>query len=398
MAELLLRVLAEMNIGISIEHLHGKKTGVGQYGFHIALSLARIDPQNHYSLFSPSPLSAPDAKRLTAQPNLQLFDHNPLARIFSSDVILIPLWLQFYLPYITRRHRLDIYFHTGSIWPLLPFRAARRRFVFIHDVIPLLFPECYYKHSVLYYRLTRMTNVKTYDGFIVNSETTKKDLQLQLGIRGSRICVTALGKDDRFVPVSDSFRRATVRAKYTLPEFYILSVGTLEPRKNIVGLLKAFARAKSRQILKLVIIGKTGWLYSDIFETVKQLGIGNEVMFTGFVDDDDLPAIYSMARAFVYPSLYEGFGLPVLEAMACGVPVITSDIPAIEEIVGDAAIRVNPNDIVLLAKSIDEVALEEATHHRLRQAALSRAHKFTWENTARQTLEFFLSSREAAHF
>lgn len=380
-----------MNIGLTIEHLHGKKTGVGQYGFNIALNLARLDTENRYFLLSPSPLHQVDLDRLAEYPNIRIFDHNLLERYIPRDVILIPLWLQFLLPFLCRRVGLDVYYHTGSIWPLMPFRLAKRQLVFIHDVIPLMFPECYYKHTVYYYRLSRATNLNSYDKIIVNSETTKKDLIMHLGVPEERISVTLLGRDERFVPIDDISRNQIVREKYGLPESYLLFAGTLEPRKNISRLLEAFAQGRAREVLKLVITGKKGWLYEKIFETVKRLNLEERVMFTGFVDDDDLPCVYSMARVFVYPSIYEGFGLPVLEAMACGVPVVTSDVPSIREIVGKAAVLVDPRNVQAMANSIDEVVFgTDQNYQRLSRASVARAANFTWERTARETLDLIL--------
>ena len=229
-----------------------------------------------------------------------------------------------------------------------------------------------------------------YDKIIVNSETTKKDLIMHLGVPEERISVTLLGRDERFVPIDDTSRNQIVREKYCLPESYLLFAGTLEPRKNISRLLEAFAQGRAREVLKLVITGKKGWLYEEIFETVKRLNLEERVMFTGFVDDDDLPCVYSMARVFVYPSLYEGFGLPVLEAMACGAPVITSNVSSMREVAGEAAVLVDPVKVEALARSIDEIALSDSTHERLCQASLVRAKEFTWERTARETLKVLL--------
>lgn len=379
-----------MNIGLTIEHLHGKKTGVGQYGFNIALNLARLDTENRYFLLSPSPLHQADLDKLAEYPNMRIFDHNLLERYIPRDVILIPLWLQFLLPFLCRRVGLDVYYHTGSIWPLMPVRFAKRQLVFIHDVIPLMFPECYYKHTVYYYRLSRATNLNSYDKIIVNSNTTKKDLIMHLGVPEERISVTLLGRDERFVKINDVSKNRTVREKYGLPESYLLFTGTLEPRKNITRLLEAYAKGRAQEILKLVIIGKKGWLYEEIFETVKRLNLEERMMFPGFVDDKDLPCVYSMARVFVYPSLYEGFGLPVLEAMACGAPVITSNVSSMREVTGEAAILVDPQNVEALAESIDKVVFNNATYDRLCRASIARAREFTWERTARETLDLIL--------
>ena len=379
-----------MNIGLSIEHLHGKKTGVGQYGFNLALNMAKIDNNNNYLLLSPAPLEKGDVERLSEYPNLEVLDRNVLEKSISRDVILIPLWLHFYLPYLCKKTGVDIYFNTGSIWPLLPFRLAKRQLVFIHDVIPLLFPECYYKHTRYYYRLSRAIHLHTYEQILVNSETTKKDLVDHLGVPPERISVTLLGRDDRFIRVVDISKNQRVREKYGLPESYLLFAGTLEPRKNIMRLLEAYARCRARESLKLVITGKKGWLYGEIFETVKRLNLKERVVFTGFADDDDLPSIYSLARVFVYPSLYEGFGLPVLEAMACGVPVIASNVPSLVEVAGEAAILVDPLNVGELSRSIDEVVFSHPNYKRLSKASVARAEKFTWEKTAQQTLDLIL--------
>jgi glycosyltransferase involved in cell wall biosynthesis len=381
-----------MNIGLSIEHLHGKKTGVGQYGFNLALNLAKIDNDKKYFLFSPSRLDKGDVDRLSDYPNIKVLDQNFLEKSILKDVILIPLWLHLYLPYLCKKFGVDVYFNTGSIWPLLPFRLAKRQVVFIHDVIPLLFPECYYKHTRYYYRLSRAIHLNTYDQILVNSETTKRDLVDHLGVNEKRISVTPLGRDDRFIRIDDISKNQRVREKYGLPESYLLFTGTLEPRKNITRLLEAYGKARAREILKLVITGKKGWLYEEIFETVKRLNLKDRVVFTGFADDDDLPSIYSMAKVFVYPSLYEGFGLPVLEAMACGVPVITSDVPPLREVAGAAAVLVDPLDVEALASSIDEVVFStEQNYERLSSTSVARAEKFTWESTARETLNVLMS-------
>jgi glycosyltransferase involved in cell wall biosynthesis len=379
-----------MNIGLSIEHLHGKKTGVGQYGFNLALNLAKIDKDNKYFLFSPSPLDKCDVDRLSDYQNVEVLDRNLLEKSIRNDVVLIPLWLHLCLPYLCKKTGVDLYLNTGSIWPLLPFRLAKRQVVFIHDVIPLLFPECYYRHTRYYYRLSRAIHLNTYDQILVNSETTKRDLVMHLGVPEEQIRVTLLAPDDRFVRVDEITKNQRARAKYGLPDSYLLFTGTLEPRKNITRLLKAYAHSRAREILKLVITGKKGWLYEEVFETARKLNLQERVIFTGFVADDDLPSIYSMAKVFVYPSLYEGFGLPVLEAMACGVPVITSHVGSLREVAGEAAILVDPRDVEALTKSVDEVVFSPATHDRLCKASLAQAKKFTWKKTGQKTLDTIL--------
>ena len=181
----------------------------------------------------------------------------------------------------------------------------------------------------------------------------------------------------------------------------MLAVGTLEPRKNLTTLLQAFARLQRigeiDPALGLVLAGARGWLDEPVFRTVRALGLEQVVCFPGFIDDDDLPAVYRGSELFVFASLYEGFGLPLLEAMACGVPVITSNISSMPEVAGDAAMLVDPRDVDGLAAAIAHVLRDEALRDRLRSAGVARARQFTWEMAARQTLDAYASlARESA--
>ncbi|MCK4525681.1 MAG: glycosyltransferase family 4 protein, partial [Candidatus Andersenbacteria bacterium] len=179
-----------------------------------------------------------------------------------------------------------------------------------------------------------------------------------------------------------------IRKKYNLPKKYILYLGTLEPRKNIIGLIKAFEILNTKY--KLVIAGSKGWLYEDIFKIVKNSPAKDNIIFTGFIDDKDKAALYGLADLFVYPSFYEGFGFPPLEAMAAGTPVITSNFSSLPEAVGDAAITVNPYNIDELTKAIEMVLFDEKLRDILIERGYKKVKNFSWEKCAKETLEFIL--------
>ncbi|MDQ4078327.1 MAG: glycosyltransferase family 4 protein, partial [Chloroflexota bacterium] len=181
-----------------------------------------------------------------------------------------------------------------------------------------------------------------------------------------------------------------IRQKYNLPAIYALFVGTIEPRKNLVSLLKAFRITRERHPnLKLVLAGKKGWLYEEVFQTLHKLGLESEVIRLGFVPDEDLPALYSAARYFVYPSLYEGFGLPVLEALACGTPVICSDRSSLPEVAGDAAILVAPDEIGALVQAMERVLIDSTLRQAMRERGIEQARRFSWERAAKETLALY---------
>jgi glycosyltransferase involved in cell wall biosynthesis len=212
------------------------------------------------------------------------------------------------------------------------------------------------------------------------------------GIPESKITVIAEGVHARFKPARAE-AVAAVRQKYSLPAHTILYVGTIEPRKNLSLLLDAYALLRSRQAVgdetKLVMVGKKGWLYEPFFRHLQEMGLEGEVIFPGYVPDDELPAIYGAADVFVYPSLFEGFGLPVLEAMACGVPVVCSNASSLPEVAGEAALMVGPQDTAGLAAAIQRVLADAELRAKLAALGMAQASRFTWEKAARQTLAVY---------
>lgn len=267
---------------------------------------------------------------------------------------------------------------------LIPPRGRRPLVVTVLDLAFLLFPQYFSRRLRLTAGRGLRRAVRDADAFITISEHTGQDLMRLLDVASDRIHVIPLAADRRFVPVENP----EVPAKYGVDTPYVLYVGTLEPRKNLILLLRAFATVKGTEV-KLVLAGTKGWLYEDIFATVQSLGLGSRVIFTGFVPDEDLPALISAAQAFVYPSVYEGFGLPVLEAMKCGTPVITTNISSLPEVAGNAAITVSPDDVEGLSRAIQRLLAEPGLRTELREKGFEQAARFSWAKTAEQTVEVY---------
>lgn len=296
------------------------------------------------------------------------------------------------VPAALRRLRVDVFHGMDHVGIPLVGRSCKY-VVTVHDVIPLILPETFTPRHRLVVRMALARVRRKADRVLVPSRAVKRDVVQRVGYPEGRVVVTPEGCEPRFRPVRSERILRDVAARYGLPPRYVLAVGTLEPRKNLTTLLEAFARLRRdgevEADLRLVLAGARGWLDEPIFATVRSLGLEKAVRFTGFVDDDDLPAVYSGAALFVFPSLHEGFGLPLLEAMACGVPVVTSNISSMPEVAGAAAVLVNPRDADGLAAAIARLLRDEGLRDRLREAGIARAREFSWEATARRTLDAY---------
>jgi glycosyltransferase involved in cell wall biosynthesis len=233
-------------------------------------------------------------------------------------------------------------------------------------------------------------SVKRSDVAIAISQSVKEDIVRILGVQPEKVKVIYLGKHERFRPIRDPERLSRFRTKYGLSRRVVLFVGLIEPRKNLATLVQAFASLKSLHgDFCLVLAGDYGWGCQDVLASVRRYGIENHVLFPGFIPDGELPELYNLADVFVYPSLYEGFGLPVLEAMACGVPVVTSNVSSMPEVVGEAGLLVDPRSVEELAQGIRRVLTDATLRSQMREKGLERSELFSWEKTARETLEVY---------
>jgi glycosyltransferase involved in cell wall biosynthesis len=292
----------------------------------------------------------------------------------------LPLWVELF------SGKLDI-FHSPD-FALPPVRRACTVLT-VHDLSFMRVPECSQPSLRTYLLRVVPPSVRRADVVLADSESTRSDVIELLGVSPDRVRVIYPGVDEGFRLVQDTRVLADVRRRYRLPEHFVLSVGTLQPRKNLPRLIEAYAQARMDADVKLVIAGGTGWMYEGIFRRVEELGLQSEVHFPGYVADDDLPALYTLADLFVFPSLYEGFGLPPLEAMACGTPVVTSNVSSLPEVVGDAALMVDPRDVEALANAMRRALGEPSLRSAMVQRGLAQAQGFTWARAAGQLLRLY---------
>ena len=363
-------------IGIDVRMMTRLKTGVEIYTYYLIQNLGRIDKFNEYFLFSDKD-----------------FNNSDLPSSFNKRIIKFPpisfLWTQSSLFFALLRYRIDLYHSPTSAFALW---GRRKRIVTIHDLSFLFYPEMYSKRRQLAHRFWLKRAVDFSDKIITVSKNTKEDIIKFYNAEPEKINVIHLGIDNKvYYPLKESFHFGQIQRKYNLPKRFIFAVGRLEPRKNFVNLIKAYAILKRKTDLKekLVIIGNKGYRYKDIFKTVENLNLKKEVIFLGYVPQKDLPYIYNLASLFVYPSFYEGFGLPPLEAMACGIPVITSTTSSLPEVVGEAAILVNPYNVEEIAEAIYKVLSNKELAEKMRRKGLERAKQFSWEKCGRETLRVY---------
>ncbi|MGI8857526.1 MAG: glycosyltransferase family 4 protein [Thermomicrobiales bacterium] len=300
-------------------------------------------------------------------------------------------WEQAVAPVVTRRDRLDVLFCPVNVVPLV---GRVPSVVTVHDLAFLAHPEAFHLSKRGYLSLLTRLSVQRAHRVIAVSAHTKADLVRHFHVAPGKVTVIPNAMDHRFRPATDPAALSQFRHDHHLPERFILFVGTLEPRKNLRRLIDAFARvARDDCEVALVIVGGSGWMTSDLAPLVQQRNLGDRITFTGYVPDDELPRWYQAATIFCYPSLYEGFGLPVLEAMACGTPVVTSNTSAIPEVAGDAAVLIDPTDVTALADSLLALLSDAPRWEELGRAGIARSRGYSWECTAAAT---YAVVREAA--
>ncbi|MFS0555802.1 glycosyltransferase family 4 protein [Brevibacillus sp. 179-C9.3 HS] len=285
------------------------------------------------------------------------------------------------------KEKIDL-FH-GTNFTILPTTKAKS-VVTVHDLAYMIYPETTSEKIYNHHMKWVPYSVNEANRVIADSSQTKQDIMKLLHVPEEKIDVVYLAADPMFKPMSP-LECEYVRERYVLPGKYVLYVGTIEPRKNLMTLIRAFDKMKKRGHIeeKLVIVGAKGWKFSPIFELMKECQLENDVIFLGYVNDEDLVSIYNGATSLVLPSVYEGFGLPLLEAMQCGIPVLGSNVSSIPEVIGDAGILVEPMDIDSWVDSIENVVSDKQLHQRLVSKSLERAAQFSWNKVAEQTIEVY---------
>lgn len=312
------------------------------------------------------------------------------ARIFRR-VSLRLLLQQIYLPWLALRHRIEVIHSLHYSFPLLPLRA--RNVVTIHDLTSFLCPELLIPNKMRYYRLFIKASHRGADELIFVSYSTRHDY-CQAFPRALDSChVVMLGKSPEFRSDLATEKVAEVLHRYALKEPYILFIGMIEPRKNLNRLVDAFsALASAYPDHSLVIAGKKGWMYEDLFALIRDKGLDKKVLFPGYISEEDKPYLIRGAEVFVYPSLYEGFGIPVLEALACGTPTITSNVSSMPEVAGDAALLVDPTNTEELTLALSRLLADKALRDDLIVKSIAQAEKFSWKKTAAETYTVYLEA------
>ncbi|WP_298816576.1 glycosyltransferase family 4 protein [Chloroflexus sp.] len=374
-----------MRIGIDFTAGIWQGAGIGRYTRELVRAAAQAGPDLSFHLFyaaggldptSPFVRYAHDLAASYPHITLRPLPINPRLLTIIWQRLRLPLRIEWFIGSLDVVHAPDF---------VLPPTHARALLT-IHDLTFLVEPGCAEPNLRRYLSEAVPRSLRRADLILVDSKATAGDLGRLYGIPNQRIRLLYPAVDERFRPISPA-ELLMVRERLRLPDHYLLFVGTLEPRKNLVRLLHAFATLRDDYPdLYLLIAGRRGWLYDEIFTTVEQHRLGDRVHFLDFVADDDLPALYNLAEAFVYPSLYEGFGFPVLEALACGTPVVTSRVASLPEVAGSAAIMVDPLDTEDIAAGI-RAALTDPTP--LRAAGPPQAATFRWEQTGQALVTIY---------
>ncbi|HJX93898.1 MAG TPA: glycosyltransferase family 1 protein [Pyrinomonadaceae bacterium] len=367
-----------MHIAIDAHSVGTRLGGNETYATNLIEALAEVDSVNRYTLY----VTRREAVERFGNrwPNVRVrltLPHTPLVRI--------PLTLSVEL----RRRPVDILHVQYTSPPFTPCPVVNT----IHDLSFEHLPETFKRRSWRQMRLTIRRSAQSAAHIITDSEYSRNDILTTYSLPPDRVTATPLAASSRFRPVGDSSELERVRKKYGISGDYILTVGSIQPRKNMPRLIRAYAQlcreAKLESIPKLIVAGKRAWLFDDTLDAAENSAVRDQILFVGYVPEEDLPALYTAAKCFVYPSYFEGFGIPTLEAMRCGTPTITSDRTCFPEIIGDAGLMVDPFDERAILEVLVRVLGDEKLRKELSEKGTKRASLYDWKETARQTLKVY---------
>ncbi len=365
-----------MRVAIDYTPAYEQGGGIGRYVRELVAALARVDAETDYRLF------VSGARRRDLSPP-------PGSNFQWTPTPISPLWLarlwhraRVPLPVEAFTGRIDLYHATDFVLP--PTLPDTRTLLTVHDLSFARVPESASPSLRAYLDRVVPRSVARADHVLADSQATKDDLIALFGVSPDKITVLLSGVDSRFRRVDDPATQARVREKYAIGgRPYIFAVGTVQPRKNYSRLIEAVAGLRDKgHDVDLVIAGGKGWLEDPIYAAIRDHGMSDHVHMIGFADDADLPALYSAARCLAFPSLYEGFGLPILEAMACGTPVVTSNVSSLPEVAGDAALLIDPYDLDALTDALERLVNDEELRSQLGLRGTRHVHFFRWERAA----------------
>ncbi|MBL0058307.1 MAG: glycosyltransferase family 4 protein [Elusimicrobia bacterium] len=367
------------------------RSGVGNYVYFLGEALRRVGPEHewmfHYLTFQSSMVrNLPSASFGKVRRQLR-----NVPGMYTAYRVALELFFRVN----TYRKNIDLYHETN--YAPFPFRGPT--VVTVYDLSFLYYPETHPKERVKFYERYFYPRLSLIRHFLAISESVKREMVKDLHIAADRITVTPLGLDAQYTPAAPGDVK-TVTAKFGLtPGHYIISVGTKEPRKNLKRLLAAYAKLSPslRERFPLAVVGGAGWLFDDWKTLLSRWGLSNDVKTLGYVPQEHLPVLYSGATLLAYPSLYEGFGLPLLEAMGCGCPVLTSNVSSLPEVVGNAGVQVDPMDVDGLSAAMSRLLDDPAERERLRALGLERAKGFGWDQCAALTLKGYAKAMGPSH-
>jgi glycosyltransferase involved in cell wall biosynthesis len=353
------------------------RTGVGYYTEHLLHHLAREVESSGDELIVISNQAIDVSQPLPRHVSVYQKQRFPL-RV---------AWMQMLAGRVLNDIRADVAHFTNG---MIPLGTSAARVVTIHDMSLKLYPECHPMRRRLINRPLTTLAANVADAIVAVSHSARRDLLAFHNIPEARVIVLHEAAGPGFTVITDQVKRGRIRMRYALPERFMLYVGAIEPRKNLPRLVEAFAAARKAGIAhELVCVGPYGWSSRDLYAFVDRLGLRRAVHFTGYVPAEDLPVIYNLAEFFVFPSIYEGFGLPVVEAMACGTPVITSNTSSLDEIAAAAALTVDPYDVDAVTSAIVRLASDSSVRHELSHRGLARAREFSWSRSAKEMLALY---------
>ena len=376
-----------MKIGIDIRTLlDARPSGVSEYVLNLLKEMFKLDTANEYRLFYNCFGDCPNLPEFK-QANVKLIKYN-----YPNKVLNYLLFKIFNYPKLDKALAVDVFF-----MPHLNFiglSVGAKSLLTVHDLSFLKYPEFFSARKNFWHRMVKAKKLlKRFSLVIAVSENTKRDIMELGGINPDKVRViySGVGEEYKKLPlINYQFSVKRVRDKYNLPERFILYLGTIEPRKNVDGIIRAYnqLRVMSCELrdYKLIIAGARGWKSENIYREWDKSAFKNDIKFLGYVEPDDKIYLYNLASVFIYPSFYEGFGFPPLEAMACGVPVVASFASSLPEVVGDAALMVDPYNINDLAGALEKVLVDENLKNKLIARGLEQAKKFSWRETARAYL------------
>ncbi|MEO0072517.1 MAG: glycosyltransferase family 1 protein [candidate division WOR-3 bacterium] len=367
-----------MKIGIDGTAVKSRHHGVGNYFFSIVSALLDLDSKNKYLIW------------LRRGVDLPRFDYNVYIRYVPYYSVFRIFWFNFLLPLEIYDHKLDIFWGTANALPLI---KTSKFVVTIHDLSSFFLKETYPLLRRIYYQKIITNAVRKADLIITDSDFSRSSILNYFSLSPEKVKTIYLGVLPVFFKKPSPREISRVKKIYNLPDNYILTLSVLEPKKNIERLIYAYSLLKSkyRDLPALVVAGskKYGWINNKIFTLVQELKLEKDIRFPGEINHYDLPIIYHGAMLFVFPSLYEGFGLPVLEAMAAGIPVITSNTSSLSEIANGCAVLVDPYDVNNIEQAIETVIFDSEKRHMLSIKGKMNAQRFSWYNAAKSLLTIF---------